>query len=283
MLTTRTKVELRQQLSLWRERGDSIAIVPTMGNLHDGHLSLLHIARSKADRVVATVFVNPTQFGEGEDFDDYPRSLEKDSAKLSDESVDLLFAPDIATVYPFGIDNATQISVPGLTDEFCGLGRPGHFDGVATVVMRLFALVQPDIAVFGQKDYQQQLMIRRMVADIGLPIEIVTGPVIREANGLAMSSRNSYLDDDERHIAETVFRILHNASDSLQVNTSDFAALETEAQAELEQAGMQLEYFAIRNAENLERPDATCNRLVILAAVRIGKVRLIDNVLVNTS
>lgn len=254
-----------------------------MGNLHEGHLSLVRAANNAADRVVLTVFVNPTQFGEGEDFDGYPRSLEQDSSCLSDENVDLLFVPDVATIYPYGIDDATQISVPGISDEFCGIGRPGHFDGVATVVMRLFALVQPHIAVFGQKDYQQQLIIRRMVEDIGLPIEIVTGPIVREANGLAMSSRNSSLNDHERQSASTLSRVLLSTRDNLQANISSIAALETNALAVLQQAGMKPEYFAIRNAGNLEKPDATTSSFVILTAARIGAVRLIDNVLVNTS
>lgn len=276
-------MDLRQLLSNWRGRDESIAIVPTMGNLHDGHLSLVRAATSAADRVVVTIFVNPTQFGDGEDFDSYPRSMEQDSAILSDENVDLLFAPDVATIYPFGIDGATRVSVLGLADEFCGVGRPGHFDGVTSVVMRLFALVQPDIAVFGQKDYQQQLIIRRMVEDIGLPIEIVTGPIVREVNGLAMSSRNSHLDDHERQVAAAIYRVLRSTGNDLQTDTSGFATLETSALAELQQAGLQPEYFAIRSAENLAEPNATTSNFVILAAARIGAVRLIDNVLVNTS
>ena len=180
-------------VSGWRSGGERVAVVPTMGNLHDGHLSLVRIAKVHADRVVVTLFVNPTQFGEGEDFATYPRSLDRDTQILHEIGADALFAPDVRTIYPFGVENATRVSVPGLADDLCGAGRPGHFDGVTTVLTRLFTLSQPDVAVFGQKDYQQQLVVRRLVEDFGLPIEIVTAPIVREPDGLAMSSRNSNL------------------------------------------------------------------------------------------
>jgi pantoate--beta-alanine ligase len=252
-----------------------------MGNLHEGHLSLVRLAKTLAERVVVSVFVNPTQFGAGEDFDSYPRTLPEDTQKLSDESIDLLFAPDVQAIYPFGVANATRVSVPGLTDEFCGAGRPGHFDGVSSVVMRLFALIQPDVAVFGQKDYQQQLVIRRMVEDIGLPIEVTTGAVVRETNGLAMSSRNSYLSDEDRETAAGLYRVLQQTGDRLQGGREDYAALATEALTGLENAGLQPEYFAIRNSTDLSIPDSTCHEFVILVGARVGGVRLIDNVIVK--
>ncbi len=255
-----------------------------MGNLHAGHLSLVRIAKRMADRVVVTVFVNPTQFGAGEDLDSYPRTFAADSENLDNEGVDLLFAPDVADIYPFGTGGATQVSVPGLTSEFCGAGRPGHFDGVTSVVLRLFSLVQPHLAVFGQKDYQQQLVIRRMVEDVGLPVEIQTGPVIRDANGLAMSSRNSFLSNAERQTAATIYRVLRATADKLRTQSrSDIEALQAAALTELEQAGMQPEYFAIRNAQNLDPPDSSCTQFVLLAAAHLGPVRLIDNELVSTT
>jgi pantoate--beta-alanine ligase len=226
--------------------------------------------------------VNPTQFGPGEDFAAYPRTVESDTAKLRDERVDLLFAPDIAAVYPFGVDNATRVTVPGLTDEFCGSGRPGHFDGVTSVVVRLFALVQPDVAVFGQKDYQQQLVIRRMVDDLGLPIEILVGPVVRELNGLAMSSRNTYLSDPEREIAAGIYRTLQVTADALLAGNRGFRGLEANAMRALTQARQSPEYFAIRQAANLAPPQSHSKDLVVLAASRVGTVRLIDNIVVTT-
>jgi len=201
MKTIADKHELREQLADWRSEGEHIAIVPTMGNLHAGHIALVEAARKQAERVVVTVFVNPTQFGEGEDFDSYPRTIEKDARRLRKASADVLFVPGVETVYPFGIENATRITVPGLTEQLCGSFRPGHFDGVTTVVARLFALVQPDVAVFGQKDFQQQLVIRRMVDDLNLHIKMVTVPTVREPDGLAKSSRNAYLDENERRAA----------------------------------------------------------------------------------
>jgi len=282
VITVRTKSDLRRQLSPWRSADERIAVVPTMGNLHEGHLSLIRVASAKADRVVATIFVNPTQFSGDEDFDDYPRSLRQDEDRLAGEGVDVLFAPDMATVYPFGLDYATRISVPILTDQLCGLGRPGHFDGVTSVVMRLFAIVQPDLAIFGQKDFQQQLVIGRMVADIGMPIEIVTAPVVREKSGLAMSSRNTYLEDEQREVAASIYRALQDTSDKLQVNANGFDDLETQALRKIERSGLRPEYFAIRNSENLERPGSTCKNFVVLAAAHLGSVRLIDNVLIKT-
>jgi len=274
------KSDLREQISAWRRAGDRIALVPTMGSLHAGHLSLVELARQHADRVVATVFVNPTQFGAGEDFDEYPRTLDSDAAQLETEQVDLLYAPDEADIYPFGTEAATRVIVPGLGDEFCGAGRPGHFDGVTSVVARLFALVQPDVAVFGQKDFQQQLIIRRMVEDLGLPIDIVLAPTVREPSGLAMSSRNAYLQPAERESAAAIHRVLQETRQHLLDGSVDYAGLESAAIATLAEHVDSVEYLAIRRAADLASPGSTNEPLVILVAAHLAGVRLIDNVLV---
>ncbi len=276
-----SKADLIQQLDEWREQGDHIALVPTMGNLHSGHISLIDEARSNAERTVVSVFVNPTQFGEGEDFDAYPRTIERDTRRLRQVKADLLFAPDVDTVYPFGIENATMVCVPGLTENFCGSFRPGHFDGVTTVVARLFALVGPDIAVFGQKDYQQQLVVRRMVQDLNLPIRIVTAPTVRDPDGVAMSSRNVYLSEDERNLAPILYRTLTRIGNVLQAGNRNFPVLEKEAIDELSVAGFVPEYVAIRRAEDLSKPDRDSDDLVVLAAARLGGARLIDNIVVT--
>lgn len=279
--TVSEKPELREKLSAWRAAGEHIAIVPTMGSLHDGHLSLVRFAKEYAERVVTTVFVNPTQFGPNEDFAIYPRSLKSDADKLASVDADLLFAPDVTTVYPFGIEGATRVVVPQLTDELCGSARPGHFDGVTSVVARLFALVQPDIAVFGQKDYQQQLVVRRMVDDLGLPIDIKVAPIVREADGLAMSSRNAYLDDDERETAAMIYQVLKDAEQELLDGRRDYTELEAEATKRLAQSVTQVEYLAIRQADDLALPEPDSKQLVLLVAAQVGKVRLIDNIVVD--
>jgi len=276
-----TRDEIRELHEGWRHHDEHVAIVPTMGNLHAGHLSLVELAREHAERVVVTVFVNPTQFGEGEDFGEYPRTLKRDTQRLRKLEADVLFAPDVDTVYPFGIDKATIVSVPGLTRNFCGASRPGHFDGVTTVVARLFALVQPDVAIFGQKDYQQQLVIRHMTADLSLPIRIITAPTVREADGLAMSSRNQYLSEAERAVAPQLHAALEGAGAQLQSGKRNFDELENETRSRLEAAGFVPDYVAIRRAENLELPDRDCDELVVLAAAHLGKARLIDNIVVT--
>ena len=281
MLVTHTKQELAEQIDEWRHNGEHIALVPTMGNLHAGHLSLVELAREHAERVIVSIFVNPTQFGEGEDFDKYPRTLERDTRHLKKTSADMIFAPDVETMYPFGPDNATIVSVPDLTEDFCGAARPGHFDGVTTVVARLFAIVQPDVAIFGQKDYQQQLVIRRMTEDLSLPIGIITGETIREDDGLALSSRNSYLTDEERAVAPTLHATLVKAGQELQSGRRNFAELEAEGSQRLTDAGFELDYFSIRRALNLEIPDRDCDDLVVLVAARLGGTRLIDNIVVT--
>jgi pantoate--beta-alanine ligase len=281
MLVLHSKLELAENISEWRQNDEHIALVPTMGSLHAGHLALVELAREHAERVVVSIFVNPTQFGANEDFDNYPRTLERDKLRLKTTGVDMIFAPDVATVYPFGIENATTVSVPGLTENFCGASRPGHFDGVTTVVARLFAMVQPDVAVFGQKDYQQQLVIRRMAEDLSLPVSVITSETIREDDGLAMSSRNVYLDEDQRAIAPLLYEQLSSVGHELQNGRRNFDELEAIAVRSLQDAGFDVEYFAIRRALNLEIPDRDCDDLVVLAAAVLGDARLIDNVVVT--
>ena len=276
-----TTKALREQLSDWRHSGDHIALVATMGNLRDGHLSLVRLARKHAERVVVSVFVNPTQFGEGEDFEDYPQSLERDKRMLKRFHTDLLFVPDIETMYPFGIENATSVTVPVLTDDLCGTFRPGHFDGVTSVVSRLFSLVQPDVAIFGQKDYQQQLVIRRLAEDLSLPIEIICGPTRREEDGLAQSSRNQYLSDKERAIAPNLFATLNDIGQDLESGKRNYDELEQHAVTKLLKLGFEPEYVTIRRAENLDMPDRDNDELIVLAAATLGKARLIDNVVVH--
>ena len=281
MLVVDSKQELAEHIAEWRHNEEHVALVPTMGSLHAGHLALVELAREHAERVVVSIFVNPTQFAEGEDFDKYPRSLERDTLRLKTTAADMIFAPDVSTVYPFGIENATTVCVPGLTENFCGASRPGHFDGVTTVVARLFALVQPDIAVFGQKDYQQQLVIRRMVEDMNLPVSIITSETVREDDGLALSSRNAYLDDEQRATAPALYEELSSVGQELQNGRRNFSELESAAQQRLVDVGFDVEYFAIRRALNLEIPDRDCDDLVVIAAAKLGEARLIDNVVVT--
>lgn len=272
---------LREQLADWRLAGDHIALVPTMGSLHEGHLSLVEIAREHAERVVVSVFVNPTQFAQGEDFGEYPQTLERDKRRLKKVKADLLFVPDVETIYPFGIDNATSVTVPALTEELCGAFRPGHFDGVTTVISRLFSIVHPDVAVFGQKDYQQQLVIRRMAEDLSLPIQIVCGETQREEDGLAMSSRNQYLTDDERAIAPELHELIDDIGRGLASGQRNYDELESAAFQKLKALGFKPEYVSIRRAENLDVPDRDCDELVILVSAHLGKARLIDNLVVH--
>ncbi len=276
-----SKQELHEQLRDWRHHDDHIALVPTLGNLHAGHIKLVELAREHAERVVVSVYVNPTQFGEDEDFEDYPRTLERDTRRLKQIGADVLFVPDDETVYPYGHDCATVVSVPGLTENFCGASRPGHFDGVTTVVARLFALVQPDVAVFGQKDYQQQLIIRFMTEDLSLPIRIITAETVREDDGLAMSSRNQYLTDKERTVAPLLHEALSELGSALQNGKRDFEDLEKIAIGRLEKAGFGIDYVAVRRAHNLALPDRDCDELVVIAAVHLGEARLIDNIVVT--
>ncbi len=277
MLTVNSIAGVRQQIQSWRQQGRSIAFVPTMGHLHAGHLSLVEQAKRQTDKVVVSIFVNPMQFGPNEDFDRYPRTLNEDSAKLQGVDADLLFAPPVEEVYPLGHSAATRVEVPGVSEGLCAEKRPGHFTGVATVVAKLFNIVQPDMALFGEKDYQQLQVIRRMVADLCFAIEIIGVPIVREFDGLAMSSRNSYLNDAERNIAPQLYQVLKQTADTLAKGARDYIRLEQAGLADLKTAGFEPEYFAIRQAELLTAPHEDAAKLVILAAAKLGQTRLIDN------
>lgn len=268
-------------LNNWKREGHRIALVPTMGNLHEGHLALVRAARALADRVVTSIYVNPTQFGEGEDFERYPRTLEADLEHLEREQCDLVFVPDDPTMYPFrGDESITVKAAPALANTLEGRYRPGHFDGVLTVVARLFNLVAPDFAVFGEKDYQQLLLIRRMVDDMGYPIEIVAHPTVREAGGLAMSSRNRYLNEDEMSAAVQLNRVLGEAAERFAAGSSR-QQIEEAATVQLEKLGFDVDYVALRRAWDLKIPDHGEGPLRLLAAARCGATRLIDNISIN--
>ena len=277
-METLTAVDaVRSRVQQWRAAGLRIAFVPTMGNLHAGHMSLLAAARYRGDRVVASIFVNPLQFGPSEDYSGYPRTLDEDQQLLQEARCDLLFAPSVADMYPHGGDQRTLIVVRGLSDILDGRFRPGHFDGVATVVAKLFGIVVPDIAVFGEKDYQQLLVVRHMTLDLALPVEIVGAPTVRAPDGLALSSRNRYLNADQRARAALIHRSLSQAVRAIYGGSIEHAQLEREGSQMLEGAGMSVDYFAIRNATDLSAASAESNDLVVLTAVRLGRARLIDN------
>lgn len=271
---------LRTQLDAWRREGLRIGFVPTMGNLHAGHLDLVRAATARADRVVVSIFVNPLQFGPGEDFAAYPRTLDEDLAKLAPEPCDLVFTPSEADMYPRGRAGATRVEVPGLSDILCGAARPGHFSGVATVVARLFNLVQPELAAFGEKDRQQLAVIRRMVEDLAFPVEILGVPTRREPDGLAMSSRNRYLGERERSVAPAMYQALRAAGEALARGV-DFVAIQQAGMDNIRSAGMAPEYFEIRRREGLEPAEPGDTALVLLAAARLGRARLIDNLAVD--
>ena len=268
---------LRRHIGEWKQTGQRIAFVPTMGNLHAGHLSLVEQARKTGDRVVASIFVNPLQFGPGEDLERYPRTLEQDRQALQAAGCDLLYLPSDEDLYPLGTEAITRVRVPGLTEQLEGESRPGHFDGVATVVLKLFQRVQPDLAVFGKKDYQQWRMIEKMTADLDLPIEIQAGETVRETDGLAMSSRNQYLDAEQRSIAPLLYRQLQALAEALRSTDADARQLIREAVSELETAGFRVDYLALRERREL-REARTGESRVLLAAARLGPTRLIDNI-----
>ncbi|MDQ7996769.1 MAG: pantoate--beta-alanine ligase [Luteibacter sp.] len=277
MQTVTDAAALRATVRGWRAAGHNVGFVPTMGNLHAGHHSLLKLARARADRVVASVFVNPTQFGPGEDFERYPRTLAQDQAGLAEAGCDILFAPEVSTMYPFGPAASVSIHVPVITDTLEGAHRPGHFDGVATVVAKLFSLVQPDLAVFGQKDFQQLKVIERMVADLSLSVKVMSAPTLRDEDGLAKSSRNQYLSTQERARAPQIYATLTQMRDLFGQGHS-WQALEQAARARLERAGFVPDYVAIRRADDLTEPTAEQrDGLVALVAARLGNTRLIDN------
>lgn len=269
----RTVAEMRA----WRKQAGKLAFVPTMGNLHEGHLKLVAAARERADKVVVSIFVNRLQFGQGEDFDAYPRTFDADCAKLAAAGVDALFFPTERELYP-RVRQDFNVEPPHIQDELCGAFRPGHFRGVATVVTKLFNIVQPDLACFGKKDYQQLHVIQAMIADLNSPIEIVPVDTGRADDGLALSSRNGYLSAEERAEAPRLYRNLSMIRDGLLSGSQDYAALENAARDDLAAAGWTVDYVEVRQADTLEIAHAGEKRLVALAAARLGKTRLIDNI-----
>jgi len=270
MQTLTTTTSLREAISAQRAQGRRIAFVPTMGNLHAGHLQLVRQAMS--------IFVNPMQFGPSEDYATYPRTLDADKAALQAEGVDLLFMPAVSEIYTDGLEQATRIEVPGFEGDLCGRFRPGFFTGIATVVSGLFNRVQPDIAVFGEKDYQQLVMIKRMVRDLCMPIEVHGVETMRESDGLAMSSRNGYLDAGQRDTAVRLYQVLGEVKAGLQAGSRDFGSLEQQAMDALREAGFEPDYVSIREQDSLRAPGPGSDRLVVLAAATLGRTRLIDNI-----
>jgi pantoate--beta-alanine ligase len=272
--------DLRAKMGDWRAQGQRIALVPTLGNLHGGHQSLMEVAMKMADRVVVSIFVNPMQFGLGEDYQNYPRTMEEDQERLRSVGVDVLFAPLLVEVYPNGYENTTHVEVPVLSESLCGAVRPGHFRGVATVVCKLFNMVHPDFAVFGEKDWQQLTVIRRMVEDLALPVEIIGAPTVREADGLAQSSRNVYLSSGDRLVAPALHQIMVEAAAKLRDGNRGYRMIEQAALDTLTEAGFRPDYFAVRRADLLTEPtaDTALADLRILAAAWLGKARLIDNI-----
>ena len=266
-----------QDLRDWRREAGSVAFVPTMGNLHEGHLALVREAAKRADKVVVSIFVNRLQFGQGEDFDRYPRTLEQDAAKLAGEGVAALFTPSEQELYPH-VAQQYNVEPPNLQNELCGAFRPGHFRGVATVVAKLFNIVEPDYACFGKKDYQQLAILQGMAADLNFRVEIVPVDIGRAADGLALSSRNQYLSEAERKQAPQLYRELQAVARAVENGNRDYAALEQQAAANLKQAGWQVDYVEIRHAGNLQVAHVGDSELVVLAAARLGNTRLIDNV-----
>jgi pantoate--beta-alanine ligase len=267
--------DLRACVAAWRKAGQAIALLPTMGAVHAGHLSLVALAKKSAGRVIASLFVNPLQFGPREDFANYPRDEAADRAALTTAGVDLLFAPDRAEMYPPGF--STKITVGDLTEGLCGASRPGHFDGVATVVAKLLLQSAPDFAVFGEKDYQQLLVIRRLVRDLNIPVEILAGPIVREADGLALSSRNAYLSPAERVIAPLLYRTIHDTAQDLQNGGGADDAAEA-ARFKLDASGFRVDYVAARDPETLRPLAGPVQKARVLAAAYLGRTRLIDNV-----
>ena len=268
---------LRAAVAGWRAAGERVAFVPTMGNLHAGHYALVRLARQHAGRVVASIFVNPTQFGPAEDFARYPRTPEQDAAGLREAGCALLFQPAVGELYPFGVEGCVRMHVPGLSDVLCGASRPGHFDGVATVVARLFNMVRPDVAVFGSKDFQQLQVIRRLVLDLAFPIAIVAADTVRESDGLAMSSRNRYLDPAQRPRAAEIHRTLQAMREGF-AGGGDRVAVERAAAARLATAGLEVDYVQVRRLADLDVPeDAERDGLGAFIAARLGGTRLIDN------
>lgn len=275
MDTVVSLADLKSAVHHWKRQGLSIALVPTMGNLHAGHYALIKAARDHADRVVATVFVNPTQFGEGEDFESYPRTLEADQRGLADHGCDLLYAPPVEDMYPSEPPRAT-VHVPVVSDGLCGARRPGHFDGVATVVLKLLNRVLPDCALFGEKDYQQLMVLRKMVADLDVPTDVIGVPTVRESDGLAMSSRNQYLTPAERRVAGSLHAALERCVLAIKSGRSVDKSIDAEKK-KLARNGFRVDYFELRRASDLAPISRAAQENVLLVAARLGSARLIDN------
>ncbi|EOK6816123.1 pantoate--beta-alanine ligase [Escherichia coli] len=281
MLIIETLPLLRQQIRRLRMEGKRVALVPTMGNLHDGHMKLVDEAKARADVVVVSIFVNPMQFDRPEDLARYPRTLQEDCEKLNKRKVDLVFAPSVKEIYPNGTETHTYVDVPGLSTMLEGASRPGHFRGVSTIVSKLFNLVQPDIACFGEKDFQQLALIRKMVADMGFDIEIVGVPIMRAKDGLALSSRNGYLTAEQRKIAPGLYKVLSSIADKLQAGERDLDEIIIIAGQELNEKGFRADDIQIRDADTLLEVSETSKRAVILVAAWLGDARLIDNKMVE--
>ena len=268
---------LRQTVNAWRRNGESVGFVPTMGNLHDGHLKLVKKAKAHNDNVVVSIFVNPMQFGANEDLDAYPRTIEEDKAKLISVGADAVFLPSGAEMYPAGLDAQTFVEVPGISDSHCGASRPGHFRGVATVVTKLFNMVQPDDAFFGEKDFQQLQVIRALARDLSMAVTIHGVPTEREASGLAMSSRNGYLSKEEKATASAIYEEMQRVKAGIEGGNIDFSELEDAMVANLEAKGFKKDYCQVVNASTFKAATANDKELVLLVAMFMGKTRLIDN------
>jgi len=278
MQTYSTNSPLQAVLREARKNEQSIAFVPTMGNLHEGHLDLVRKAHCLCDLVVVSIFVNPLQFGAGEDLDTYPRTLAADKEKLFREGAHILYTPQVEEIYPEGMTAQTLVKVPGLSETLCGSSRPGHFDGVTTVVSKLFNIVQPDVAIFGEKDFQQLSIIKKMVQDLCMPVRVVGTPTARDEDGLAKSSRNGFLSAEQREIAPVIHQTLITCREAIACGFDNFLQLESHARMKLLQAGFVPDYFAIRDARTLRGVTEDTEEIAILAAARLGSTRLIDNV-----
>lgn len=272
---------LRELIGDWKRSGLSVGFVPTMGNLHDGHLKLVKRAKAHNDKVIVSIFVNPMQFGKNEDLDAYPRTIEQDKAKLIAEGTDAVFLPSVADMYPAGLDAQTFVEVPGISDVLCGASRPGHFRGVATVVSKLFNMVQPDDAFFGEKDFQQLAVIRTMARDLSMDVTIHGVATEREASGLAMSSRNGYLSEEEKATASEIYQAMQRMKLAIEKGNKNFDELEASTVADLEEKGFRNDYVKVVNASTFMPASATDTHLVIVVALFMGKTRLIDNIQVH--
>ncbi len=279
MNTVKNLQQLRAAISRARSEGKRIAFVPTMGNLHAGHIALIQHATERADFVVASIFVNPLQFGANEDLDSYPRTLVADQSKLLEAGCNLLFTPDAQDMYPQGMAQQTIVSVPGVSTGLCGGSRPGHFDGVATIVCKLLNMVQPDIALFGEKDFQQLAVIRKMVVDLNMPIQIFGVPIVRDHDGLALSSRNGYLSAQQRAAAPALQQCLQALKAQIKNGRRDYAMLFEQFATDLQAAGFRLDYVELRDALSLQPAEVDSTQLVLLAAAYLGSTRLIDNLI----